>query len=250
MQDSDFQRFSVILPTFNEAENIEKMASTLFGLYPGIKVLVMDDNSQDGTIEICREIEKNNADFRINVRDIKDKGLTASAMEGIVKSETEYYIVMDSDFQHPPAILRKLMEELLSGSDMVIGRRSEKGALSTGRRLSSDAAQYLAAFYLCFIGQQGSKDIMSGLFGGRTEMCRKVIQEKDQEFERMGFKILFDLLKFINPEAKITEVEYEFGARAGGESKISSTIIISVLRQCGVFGKGCASIANAVLSKK
>ena len=66
----------------------------------------------------------------------------------------------------------------------------------------------------------------------------------------MGFKILFDLLKFINPDAKITEVEYEFGARAGGESKISSTIIISVLRQCGVFGKGCASIANAVLSKK
>ena len=155
MQDSDFQRFSVILPTFNEAENIEKMASTLFGLYPGIKVLVMDDNSQDGTIEICREIEKNNADFRINVRDIKDKGLTASAMEGIVKSETEYYIVMDSDFQHPPAILRKLMEELLSGSDMVIGRRSEKGALSTGRRLSSDAAQYLCRLLSMFYRPAG-----------------------------------------------------------------------------------------------
>lgn len=250
MQNSDFQRFSVILPTFNEAENIEKMASTLFDLYPGIKILVMDDNSKDATIAVCHELEKNNADFHIWVRDLKDKGLTASAMEGIVRAETEFYIVMDADFQHPPAILKALMEELLAGADLVIGRRSKKDALSIGRRLSSDAAQHLAAFYLRFIGQQSSHDIMSGLFGGRTAVCRQVIQEKENEFERMGFKILFDLLKFIDPESKITEIEYEFGSRAGGESKISSTIIISVLRQCGHFGKGCASIANVVLSKK
>lgn len=250
MQNSDFQRFSVILPTFNEAENIEKMTLTLLKLYPGIRILVMDDNSQDETISICKELEKTIPQFRIFVRDPKDKGLTASAMEGIVRSETEFYIVMDSDFQHPPEILKALMEKLLDGADMVIGKRSKKDALSMGRRFSSDVAQCIAAFYLTFISQPRSKDIMSGLFGGRTETCRRVINEKNDEFERVGFKILFDMLKFIDPKSKISEVEYEFGSRAGGESKINSTIIVSVLRQCGTFGKSCASIADVVLSKK
>lgn len=249
MNDSDFKQFSIILPVYNEAENIAKMISTLHELYPGIQTLVMDDNSKDGTIEICRELEKNNENVKLFVRDANDRGLTASVAEGITHAETAYFIVMDADFQHPPEIVKELMEALLNGADIVIGKRLQKNALTVIRRLYSNAAQNLAAFYLKFHNQPSSHDIMSGLFGSRTEACKKVVEEKGTEFERPGFKVLFDLLKFTSPDAKVSEVEYMFCNRAGGESKLNSSIIVSVLKQCGKLGKNIAKIVSIVLFK-
>lgn len=248
MNDSDFKQFSVILPVYNEAENIGKMISTLHEMYPGIQILVMDDNSKDDTIKICREIEANDKSVRLFVRDINDRGLTASVAEGITLTETPYYIVMDADFQHPPEILENLMSELLNGCDLVIGKRMQKNALTTIRRMYSDVAQNLAAFYLKFNGQPSSHDIMSGLFGSRTEPCKKIVEMYGSEFERPGFKVLFDLLKFMDKGSKVSEVEYMFGNRAGGESKLNNSIVVSVLRQCGIIGGRLAKVA-AVLFK-
>lgn len=250
MNDSEFGQFSVILPVYNEAENIEKMISTLDGLYPGIRILVMDDNSKDDTIKICRDIESRNERVKLFVRAPEDRGLTASVAEGIVCAETPYFIVMDADFQHPPEILKCIMGELSNGSDLVIGKRTQKNALSTARRIYSDAAQGLAAFYLKFNGQPLSHDIMSGLFGSRTEMCQKIVEKNGENFERPGFKVLFDLLKFIDPDSTVSEVEYMFGNRAGGESKLNGSIIVSVLRQCGKTGGKFAKVAAVIFSKK
>lgn len=247
MNDSDFKMFSVILPVYNEEENIQNMVTTLIQMYPGIRVLVMDDNSKDNTISICRKMEESDDHVKIYVRDPSDKGLTASVAEGITHVETEYFIVMDADFQHPPEILKTIMESLLSGADMVIGKRMEKNALTTMRRVYSDCAQLLAAFYLKFHGQPSSNDIMSGLFGSRSEMCSKVVNEKGDEFERPGFKVLFDLLKFISPESNVVEIDYLFGDRAGGSSKLNTSIIISVLNQCGKIGKKTAKIAALLI---
>ena len=249
MKDSDFELFSVILPVYNEAENIRQMTSTLSELYPGIKILVMDDNSQDQTIPICREIEQTNKNVRLIVRDPRDKGLTASVEEGIVNVQTPYFLVMDADFQHPPSVLQPMMDKLLQGTDLVIGKRTQKNALTTLRRVYSDGAQMLASFYLKFHGQPSSYDIMSGLFGGKTADCQKIVLEKGSEFERTGFKVLFDLLKFIEADSTVCEVEYLFGNRAGGESKLNNSIIVSVLKQCGKLGKKFAKVADALLSK-
>lgn len=238
--------FSVIIPTYNEVRNIDRMIARLLELYPGIKVLVMDDNSNDGTIDAVATIAAREPNVTLLVREPGDRGLTAAVMEGITKVITPYYVVMDADFQHPPEILGSIMSALQEGADLVVGRRQHKGALNWRRRLSSDAAQCLAHSYLRMHRQPHPGDIMSGLFGARTEMSQKIVEEKGGVFERRGFKVLFDLLKFVPRKIVVAEVDYQFGDRAEGASKLSSTIITSILRQCGLPGKGVAYIADRV----
>jgi len=89
-----------------------------------------------------------------------------------------------------------------------------------------------------------TEDTMSGFFGGRTRLCQEVIARKGQHFERAGFKVLFDLLKFLPRGTRVDEVEFQFSTRRSGESKLSSRIILSILRQCGVVGKMAALAVN------
>jgi dolichol-phosphate mannosyltransferase len=154
---------------------------------------------------------------------------------------------MDADFQHPPEVLKEIMASLDGGADLVIGKRHHKEALRWKRRVSSDAAQHLAHTYLWSKRQPHPSDIMSGLFGARTKMSQEVLREKGPNFERQGFKVLFDLLKYVPRNSRVEEVGYDFGDRAGGESKLSSTIITSILRQCGVPGKTMAYLADQLI---
>ena len=238
------QGCTVILPTYNEAENIGNMISCLRGMYPEFRILVMDDNSRDGTGDIVRNAGASDPNVSLIVRDIGDRGLSASIMHGIVKTGTEFFINMDSDFQHPPSALKDIYNSLLNGADLAIGIRNDRRALSFGRWVSSWAAQTLACLTLKLNGKQSSSDIMSGLFGGRTEIFAKVIGEYEKEFERKGFKALFDLLKFSPADIRIGEIGFDFGKRQGGESKIGSKIIISILRQCGRPGKFFAKLLS------
>lgn len=238
--------FSVIIPTYDEVCNIERMIARLLVLYPGIQVLVMDDNSRDGTIDVVSSIAARERAVRLFVRAPEDRGLTAAVMEGIGRVTTPYFIVMDADFQHPPEVLADIMSALEGGADMVVGRRQHKEALNWRRRLSSDAAQFLAHTYLRAHRRPHPGDIMSGLFGARTGECQEIASTHGGEFERRGFKVLFDLLKFAPRSTSVREIPYLFGDRASGASKLSPTIITSILRQCGTLGKGAAYVADRV----
>jgi dolichol-phosphate mannosyltransferase len=233
---------TVILPTYNEEENIGNMITCIRELHPDFKILVMDDNSKDGTKDAVLKIMASDENVSFITRDINDKGLSASIIHGIVESKTEFFINMDSDFQHPPSALKEIHSKLSSGADLVIGARNDRTALSFGRWASSWAAHTMANFTLKFGGKQSSTDVMSGLFGGRTELFAAVIKEHESEFERKGFKALFDLLKFAPDDVTIEDVYFEFGERQGGESKISSKVIFSVMRQCGRLGKAAADV--------
>jgi dolichol-phosphate mannosyltransferase len=239
--------FSIIIPTYDEVRNIDRMIARLRELYPGIRVLIMDDNSKDGTIDLVNSISAREPSVSLIVREPNDRGLTAAVMDGIVRTDTPYYIVMDADFQHPPESLRKIMSALEDGADLVIGKRQHKEALGWRRKVSSNAAQLLAHTYLRVHHKPHPTDIMSGLFGGRTILSQTIVGENSEVFERKGFKILFDLLKFVPDGVRVEEVQYTFGDRAGGQSKLSSTIIISILRQCGLLGRGAAYVADRVL---
>ena len=233
MEDS----FSIILPTLNEGENILPMMETLDKLYPKAAIIVVDDHSKDGTADIALEYGRQRARVQVVQRDPSDRGLTASIMDGIMHAETKYFVVMDADFQHPPESIAGLVTELINGNEMAIGVREDKFKLSFTRKWASIAAQGMAVSYLYAKRQPTSQDIMSGFFGGQTDLCKKVIMEKGNKFERTGFKGLFDLLKFMPREIKIAEVEFKFNSRRAGESKLSSRVIVSIMRQCGVGGK-------------
>ncbi|MCL2785807.1 MAG: glycosyltransferase [Methanomassiliicoccaceae archaeon] len=233
---------TVILPTYEEEANIGRMIECLRSLYPDFHILVMDDNSPDRTKSIVEEIMKNDANVRFITRDIDDKGLSASIIHGILETNTEFFINMDSDFQHPPSSLKDIHDLLTAGADLVIGVRKDRTALKFKRWLGSWIAHTMAALTLKFAGKQSSSDIMSGLFGGRADVFIPVIKEHEPKFERRGFKTLFDLLKFAPCDIKIEEAFFEFGERQGGESKIGSKIILSILRQCGRLGRSAAKL--------
>ncbi len=243
-------RFSIILPTFNEAENIAEMIESLERTYPSSSIIVVDDNSEDGTGNIVRSIAVGNDRVRLMIRDPKDRGLSASIFEGILSVKDDLFVVMDADFQHPPEAVGGLLKALTDGNDLVIGVRRARGPLSFVRRVSSWGADLLAAGYLMSRRQPHSHDNMSGFFGGRTAQCHQVIRDNFDQLERNGFKALFDILKFIPREASIAEVEFEFGDRAGGRSKLDSGVVLSILKQCGPVGRFSAMVARFLLTNR
>ncbi len=238
---------TVILPTYNEEANIGKMVDTLREMYPGFSVLVMDDNSKDDTQKIVLQRMENDPLVRLVVRDPNDRGLSASIFEGIMQTKTKYFINMDSDFQHPPSALKGMHQQLLDGAELTIGVRKDRTNLSSfGRWVGSWGAHYLAAFTLKMHNKQISTDIMSGLFGGDTELFKGVIQEYSDMFQHKGFKALFDLMKYVPEDIKISEFQFDFGEREGGESKLSSGIIVSLLKQCDGWGMFLAKMLEKV----
>jgi dolichol-phosphate mannosyltransferase len=238
--DLNTARFTVLLPTYNEVENIAAILDSLSSLYPAARILVLDDSSTDGTQKAVEQSHHANGNITLIERDPDRRGLTASVMEGISRTETPYFIVMDADFQHPPASVRRIMQKLAAGSDIVVGVRETKEPMSLDRRIASQGAHRISAFYLWTKRQPRCRDTMSGFFGGRTDLFRDIVTRKGDRFERKGFKVLFDLLKFSPRNLKMDEMEFQFGDRAGGLSKMSSIVILSILRQCGVVGKATA----------
>lgn len=238
----DASSFTIIIPTYNEVQNIGSMIEELLRLYPGVKVLVVDDNSIDGTVEAVNELMETHPSVRLMVRDPHDRGLTASLMDGIVNAGTKHFIVMDSDFQHPPASVGDLMAELSAGHSIVVGTRNDIKAMKATRRLISWGANFLARSYLFAHRKCNPRDSMSGFFGGETAVWTEVIRKDGKKFERQGFKVLFDLMKFSPSDVKMAEVRYDFGERSGGESKLDFRVIISLLRQCGYLGRFAAAL--------
>lgn len=235
------ERLTIVLPTYDERANISDILGALSLLYPRARIIVADDNSTDGTVDAVETMSSSNPRISLLRRDPRDRGLSASVMEGIQNTKTEFFVVMDADFQHPPASVRDLLMELDQGSDLVVAVRYNKMPLKSSRRYASGGAQGLASAYLFMKRQPRSADNMSGFFGGRTALFKEVMARKGDQFERPGFKILFDFLKFLPRKAKLAEVKFDFGERKGGESKLNSRVIISLLRQCGFLGKATAT---------
>jgi hypothetical protein len=144
---------------------------------------------------------------------------------------------------------------LKDGSQLTIGIRRDRSNLDGfARWIGSWGAHYLAAFTLKLHDKQISSDIMSGLFGGDTDMCQQVIEEHRSELEMKGYKALFDLMKYVPKDINLTEYPYDFGEREAGESKISAIIPISLLKQCDGWGRFLSRILemkpfNTVLKK-
>lgn len=246
---------TVVLPTFNEEGNIGRMVTTIRNMYPEFRVLVMDDNSKDRTKEIVEAIAVNDDHVRFVSRDPNDRGLSASIFEGIMLTETKYFINMDSDFQHPPSALKGMYDEMVKGAQLTIGVRKDRSNLDgMARWIGSWGAHYLAAFTLKLHDKQISSDIMSGLFGGDTEMCQRVIRENSSNLEMKGYKALFDIMKYVPKDISIYEHKYDFGEREEGESKINAVIPISLLKQCDGWGVFLSKVLelkpfNSVLRK-
>jgi dolichol-phosphate mannosyltransferase len=220
---------TIILPTYNEEENIKDTLSTLRTMYPLTKIIVADDGSKDKTQSIVKSFKKNVTLLDRSKKDVK--GLTVSVMDAILATKTDYFIVMDADGQHPFEVASEIYSELFFiNNDVVVGIREEQNKdWPLSRQMISWTATALANIRLSVAGKK-CKDVMSGLFGGRTKYVRNIILEHRLKFEHKGYKVLFDIMKYCPKNIIITYVPYEFGLRTKGTSKIGKKQIYSLLR--------------------
>jgi dolichol-phosphate mannosyltransferase len=216
---------SVIVPTFREAGNLAPLAERLFaatgdsGLH--VEMIVVDDNSNDGTEDVVAELARR-FPVRIVVRR-NERGLSSAVIRGFEHARAERLVVMDADLQHPPERVPELVRRLgEDGCDFVIGTRySGPGRIVADwpwhRRLASKVASLLARPLTPL------SDPMSGFFAIRRERWQAAAAVNP-----IGYKIALEL--YVKARCRRPgEVPIEFGIRQAGESKLTGKVLVHYL---------------------
>ena len=213
----------VVIPTLNEAGNIEPLLEKLGIALAGIEweAIFVDDGSTDGTPELLTQIARTDRRVRM-IRRIGRRGLSSAVVEGALASTTPVIAVIDADLQHDERILPDLYRAVAGGQELAIGTRYA-GSGSTGdwddsRLRISRFATALAAPIM----KTRLSDPMSGLFAVR----RDVLLEAAPRLSNVGYKILLDLVASSPRPLKLAEVGYTFGTRQSGESKLDEMVAL------------------------
>ncbi|MDX2242954.1 MAG: glycosyltransferase [Leptolyngbyaceae cyanobacterium bins.302] len=214
-------RLSLIVPTYNEGGNIEKIVHLLTQLLDPVlpndyELIVVDDNSPDGTWQIAQALIPAYPCLKVMQRQ-QERGLSTAVIRGWQVAQGEILGVIDGDLQHPPDTLLKLLTAMEEGADLAVASRHVVGGgvstWSASRRFLSRGAQLLGLVILPRVVSRVS-DPMSGYF----LVNRRAIA--DVPLSPVGYKILIEVLGRgeINP---IAEVGYVFNEREEGESKVT-----------------------------
>lgn len=203
---------SIIIPTYNEAENIENLLHAINSIVNTYEIIVVDDNSPDGTGKIAESLKVNYPNLII-IHRIDEKGLASAVVEGFKRAHGEIIGVMDADFSHPVEALPRMVEPILKGqTDLVIGSRYTAGGEILGwglvRKLTSKGAILLARPLTPI------KDCVSGLFFFKKTVI------KDVDFNPQGYKIGLEVLVKGRFKSAV-EIPYTFVNRKKGKSKLS-----------------------------
>ena len=210
-------KVSVIVPTYNERENIveliERVEATLKGI--PFELIIVDDNSPDGTSELAEYSNGKYGNIMV-VRRAGRLGLGSAVACGFEGAKAEIIAVMDADLQHPPELLSLMYERIVKGHSLAIASRYVEGGraegLSISRRLVSRGAVELS--HLLLPKARGVKDPVSGFFMLRKEVISGV------KLNPTGFKILLEILAK-GEHNSVVEVPYTFKSRERGKSKLN-----------------------------
>ena len=218
---------SVIVPTYREAANVPVLFERLKAVLADVpfEMIVVDDNSPDGTADIAFAIAARDSRLRC-LRRVNRLGLAGAVIEGILSSSAAFVAVIDGDLQHDEAILPLMYQALAGGgADMAIGTRISEAAaergLSPARQRLSDAGAY---FFKRISGSEVS-DPMSGFFMIRRPIVGAIAPKLSSD----GFKILADILLCAPRGLRIVETPYVFRKRQAGESKLSPLVAMDFL---------------------
>lgn len=215
--------FSLVVPTFNERDNIKALLDSVVKALHGFdfEVLVVDDDSPDGTgVEVLNyhAVDKR---VRLLVRK-KEKGLSSAVIAGFNHAKGEVLGVMDADLSHDSRILPDMVKAVMGDYDMAIGTRSAITGWTLKRKVISKGAGFLAKSILGV----GLSDPMSGFF----VIKKSVYDSVKEELNPIGYKILLEIYARAMPLHYI-EVPYVFTNRFKGESKLSSKVMKEYLKQ-------------------
>jgi len=210
-------RISIILPTYNEADNLPEIVKRIAAIDPKYEIVVVDDGSPDGTGQIAERLSS-----RFNVRLLQrgaKLGLASAVIDGVVKRASgDIIVIMDADLSHDESIVPQLVANIEAGSEVAIGSRFASGGSTEDallRRMFSWCAKQVARIVLGVHVQ----DPMSGYFA----IKRDTFLSLSHQLKPRGFKILLEVLVRLRP-THVAEVGFRFRGRTKGESKLTSKI--------------------------
>ena len=214
-------KFTIVIPVYNESKNLKILITKIYKQLKSKKfeLIIVDDNSNDGTTQILRKIKKKN--FHHIVRK-KERDLSKSCVLGFRNAKYKNIIVMDGDLQHKPEDIKKFLYLFDKyNPDIVVGSReifrNKKHNLNFFRLFAS---RMLILIVNLLLGNKTS-DPMSGFF-----MFKKSLFLKSQrKLIKKGYKILLDLLYIKNQKIKVIDVSISFDSRTKGKSKMSLKIL-------------------------
>jgi len=219
---------SIVVPTFNERENIPVLVSKLRSILKDQKyeyeIIFVDDNSPDNTWKLAREMSLEDEHIRV-IRRVGRKGLSSAVIEGFLVAKGDFLAVIDADLQHDPHQIPQMLSEVDEGDyDLVIASRYlDEGSVGDWGKLRVFVSQTATRMSQIAMKYKIS-DPMSGFFLVR----RNVIERNIEKLSGKGFKILLDIMS-VDDNLKIKEIPYTFSTRMHGESKLGNDVIIQYL---------------------
>jgi dolichol-phosphate mannosyltransferase len=213
---------SIIIPPYNESQNIQILVDVLTSTLEGInwEVVFVDDNSPDMTSSIVKDIAISNHRVR-GIQRLNRRGLSSAVIEGILSTSSPFICVMDADLQHDEKIIPEMLKKLKEDASLVIGSRyienASTGTLPEHRVKISRAATILGNKIL----DHELSDPMSGFFMLRRELFEAV----KLNLSGKGFKILLDIVASTDRTVKIMELPYHMKKREHGDSKLSFIVV-------------------------
>lgn len=216
----------IIIPTLNEVENIDTIINTVFATNKSYHILIVDDNSTDGTIDKIKTLQQKYKSLFLEIR-TKNKGLGKAYIHGFkwaLNKDYEFIIEMDADFSHNPKDLPRLIETCENGYDLIIGSRYINNKINVinwdFKRLM---LSYFASKYVKFVTGMPIFDTTAGFICYRKDVLKTINFDKIR-FTGYAFQIEMKFKSWLH-QFKIKEIPIIFTDRTKGTSKLDSSII-------------------------
>ncbi len=220
-------QLSVVVPTFNERDNVTTLFRRLETALAGKawEVIFVDDNSPDGTWDVVRGLARQDARVRC-IRRIGRRGLSGACIEGILASSAPCAAVIDADLQHDETQLPKMLALLeADAADLVVGSRYIEGGSADSFNRQRAGASQLATEVAKRVLRVKIADPMSGFFMIRRDRFEQLAPQLSTQ----GFKILLDIVATARGDLRVKEIPFTFGSRLHGESKLDSMVALDFL---------------------
>ena len=216
----------VIIPTYNEIENAEKIIRKAMGLKPEFDTLIIDDGSPDGTAEVVKDLQKEFSG-RLHLLERKGKlGLGTAYITGFkwaLERDYDYICEMDADFSHNPEDLVRLFHACQDGADLAVGSRYITGVNVVNWPMNRILISYFASKYVRFVTRMKVKDSTAGFVCYRKKVLETIHLDRIR-FKGYAFQIEMKFNAWKHG-FNIMEIPIIFTERQEGKSKMSGKIV-------------------------